>query len=67
MFTGGGGVENRATKIQEVSYSDSGGDFSLKNRTFSAPTKKPLNLSIQELFDVAVWLHDLDSNQGPSD
>ena len=31
------------------------------------PTKKPLNLSIQGLFDIAVWLHDLDSNQGPSD
>jgi len=30
-------------------------------------TKKPLNLSIQGLFDIAVWLHDLDSNQGPSD
>lgn len=32
-----------------------------------ATTKKPLNLSIQGLFDIAVWLHDLDSNQGPSD
>lgn len=34
---------------------------------FSLATKKPLNLSIQGLFDIAVWLHDLDSNQGPSD
>ena len=35
--------------------------------SFPTPTKKPLNLSIQGLFDLAVWLHDLDSNQGPSD
>ena len=28
-----------------------------------ATTKKPLNLSIQGLFDIAVWLHDLDSNR----
>ena len=61
------GVENRATKIQEISYSDMEGGLNLKNQTLLAPTKKPLNLSIQGLFDVAVWLHDLDSNQGPSD
>jgi hypothetical protein len=30
---------------------------------FMASTKKPLNLSIQGLFDFAVWLHDLDSNR----
>jgi hypothetical protein len=34
---------------------------------FTSATKKPLNLSIQGLFGIAVWLHDLDSNQGPSD
>jgi hypothetical protein len=35
----------------------------VKNRSH----KKAPDLSIQGLLDVAVWLHDLDSNQGPSD
>ena len=65
VYRGKRTVEISATESQEISYFQRRDD--LKDCVFMTTTKKPLNLSIQGLFYIAVWLHDLDSNQGPSD